>query len=121
MILALNSGNESADAAGASRAGSTYVSLRQILTIGENANCVGNCSDFAIPMSALVEFVADYSNILASNNTTDDHAYAQVYLGKDNAANSQTEEIIRCLKARVRDGQDNYQYRYGHKRCLAQP
>jgi hypothetical protein len=52
---------------------------------GDKANCVGagDCDDFAILMSALVESVGGTTRvILAHNNTTGGHAFTEVNLGK---------------------------------------
>jgi len=71
------------------------------LKLGDRANCVGggDCDDFAILMSALVESIGGTTRIiLARNNTTGGHAYAEVYLGRLNVPNSQVEDIIIWLK-----------------------
>jgi tetratricopeptide (TPR) repeat protein len=71
------------------------------LKAGDRANCVGggDCDDFAILMSALVESVGGTTRIiLARNNTTGGHAYTEVYLGNLNAQNNQVEDIISWLK-----------------------
>ena len=73
----------------------------ETLRRGEKANCVGagNCGDFAILMSSLVESIGGTTRIiLASNNSTGGHADAEVYIGQDNIQNSQTEEIILLLR-----------------------
>ena len=58
----------------------------------------GDCGDFAILMSALVESIGGKTRIiLANNNSTGSHAYVQVYIGRDDIPNSLTEEIIKYL------------------------
>ncbi|GEM_PF-588614 len=75
----------------------------ETLTQGENADpeCVGGggCADFAILMSALMESIGGTTRIvLASNNTTGGHAYAEVYLGQLNDPNSQVDGVVNWLK-----------------------
>ena len=73
------------------------------LKVGDRAGCVGggDCDDFAILMSALVESVGGTTRIvLARNSTTGGHAYTEVYLGQINAAGSQVETIIDWLKGK---------------------
>ena len=73
----------------------------ETLNVGKEANCagVGDCGDFAILMSALVESIGGTTRIiLASNNTTGGHAYTEVYLGQINDPNSQVDAIINWLK-----------------------
>jgi 3-mercaptopyruvate sulfurtransferase SseA len=71
------------------------------LIIGDRANCVGggDCDDFAILMSALIESIGGTTRIiLARNNTQGGHAYAEVYLGNLNEPIDQVEGIINWLK-----------------------
>jgi S-layer protein (TIGR01567 family) len=71
------------------------------LKIGDRANCVGggDCDDFAILMSALIESIGGTTRIiLARNNTEGGHAYAEVYLGNLKEPNDQVEGIINWLK-----------------------
>ncbi|MCX6678026.1 MAG: transglutaminase domain-containing protein [Methanothrix sp.] len=71
------------------------------LKIGDRANCVGggDCDDFAILMSALIESIGGTTRIImARNNTQGGHAYAEVYLGNLNEPNGQVEGIINWLK-----------------------
>ena len=71
------------------------------LRIGKAAGCAGagDCDDFAILMAALVESIGGTTRIiLANNNTTGGHAYAEVYLGNLNAPDSQVEGIISWLR-----------------------
>jgi len=78
-----------------------FMYANQSLKIGGKANCsgVGDCDDFAILMSALVESIGGTTRIIfARNNTTGGHAYAEVYLGDLSDQNSQVNEIINWLK-----------------------
>ncbi|MFA6373193.1 MAG: rhodanese-like domain-containing protein [Methanothrix sp.] len=78
-----------------------FMYANETLEIGKEAGCVGagDCDDFAILMSALVESVGGTTRIiLARNNTTGGHAYTEVYLGRINETNNQVEDIISWLK-----------------------
>jgi len=80
-----------------------FMFANQTLINGDRARppCVGggDCDDFAILMVALVESVGGTTRIiLARNNSTGGHAYAEVYLGQLNATGSQVETIINWLK-----------------------
>jgi hypothetical protein len=71
------------------------------LRLGDKANCVGggDCDDFAILMSALVESIGGTTRIiLAHNNTTGGHAYTEVYIGQLDSPNSQVNEIMDWLR-----------------------
>lgn len=71
------------------------------LKVGDRANCVGggDCDDFAILMSALVESIGGTTRIiLARNNSTGGHAYAEVYLGRLNDTDNQVVSIVDWLK-----------------------
>lgn len=71
------------------------------LTLGDNTNYVGggDCDDFAILMAALVESVGGTTRIiLAHNNSTGGHAYAEVYVGQLKATNNQVEEVLKWLE-----------------------
>ncbi len=64
----------------------------QTLMEGEEANPKrvggGGCADFAILMSALVESIGGTTRIiLAHNNTSEGHAFTEVYMGKFNDTN----------------------------------
>ena len=77
------------------------------LKLGDRANCVGggDCDDFAILMSALVESIGGTTRIiLARNNSTGGHAYTEVYLGQLSAQNNQVEDIICWLKEKFNTG-----------------
>jgi tetratricopeptide (TPR) repeat protein len=78
-----------------------FMYANQSLKIGGKASCsgVGDCDDFAILMSALVESIGGTTRIIfAQNKTIGGHAYAEVYLGNLNNQNSQVDEIINWLK-----------------------
>ena len=83
-----------------------FMFANQTLKNGERANCVGggDCDDFAILMSALVESIGGTTRIiLARNNSTGGHAYTEVYLGRINNSDSgdQVEAIIGWLKEKL--------------------
>jgi len=71
------------------------------LGAGDDAKCAGagDCDDFAILMSSLVESIGGTTRIiLARNNSTGGHAYAEVYVGRLSDANGQVEETIKWLQ-----------------------
>ena len=79
-----------------------FMYANETLEIGKEAGCAGagDCDDFAILMAALVESVGGTTRIiLAHNNTTGGHAYAEVYLGQIGEQNSLVEDIIKWLKS----------------------
>jgi hypothetical protein len=72
------------------------------LKLGDRANCVGggDCDDFAILMSALIESVGGTTRIiLARNESTGGHAYTEVYLGSLSEQNNRVEGIIAWLRS----------------------
>ncbi|MCX6674744.1 MAG: tetratricopeptide repeat protein [Methanothrix sp.] len=78
-----------------------FMYANQSLKIGGKAGCagVGDCDDFAILMSALVESIGGTTRIIfAQNKTIGGHAYAEVYLGNLNDQKSQVNEIVNWLK-----------------------
>ena len=77
-----------------------YRYANESLNLGEKADCsgVGDCDDFAILMSALIESIGGTTRIILARNTTGRHAYTEVYLGNLDASNSQVEDIIGWLK-----------------------
>jgi tetratricopeptide (TPR) repeat protein len=78
-----------------------FMYANQSLKIGGKAGCsgVGDCDDFAILMSALVESIGGTTRIIfAQNKTMGGHAYAEVNLGNLSDQNSQVDEIINWLK-----------------------
>ncbi|MFA6371357.1 MAG: transglutaminase domain-containing protein [Methanothrix sp.] len=71
------------------------------LKVGEKSNCIGagDCDDFAILMSALIESIRGTTRIvLARNNTTGGHAFTEVYIGQLDAQDNRVELIINWLK-----------------------
>lgn len=71
------------------------------LSAGDDAKCAaaGDCDDFAILMSSLVESIGGTTRIiLARNNSTGGHAYAEVYIGRLNDESSQVDETIKWLQ-----------------------
>jgi len=77
-----------------------FMYANESLAIGKDAGCAGagDCDDFAILMSALVESVGGATRIImVHNNTSGGHAYTEVFLGQLNAQNSQVEGIINWL------------------------
>jgi hypothetical protein len=59
----------------------------------------GDCDDFAILISSVIEAIGGTTRIiLAKNNSVGGHAYAEVYLGQLNAQDNQIEEIIKWLR-----------------------
>ena len=71
------------------------------LRVGDQKECAGagDCDDFAILMSSLVESIGGTTRIiLAQNNSTGAHAYAEVYLGQLDSQERQVIEIIEWLK-----------------------
>jgi hypothetical protein len=78
-----------------------FKNASESLNLGKKNGCVGvgDCDDFAILMSSLVEAAGGTTRvILARNNTTGGHAYAEVYLGQLNAKNDQVESVVNWLK-----------------------
>jgi hypothetical protein len=78
-----------------------FMYANETIEIGKDAGCVGagDCDDFAILMSALIESVGGTTRIiLARNNITGGHAYTEVYLGNLDASNNQIEYLIKWLK-----------------------
>ena len=78
-----------------------YRYANESLKMGDKAGCsgVGDCDDFAILMSSLIESIGGTTRIiLAHNNTTGGHAYTEVYLGNLNVQNNQVEGIASWLK-----------------------
>ncbi|MGV8126211.1 MAG: tetratricopeptide repeat protein [Methanothrix sp.] len=78
-----------------------FMYANQSLKIGDKSSCsgVGDCDDFAILMSALVESIGGTARIIfAQNQTIGGHAYAEVYLGNISDQNDQVEDIIGWLK-----------------------
>jgi Flp pilus assembly protein TadD len=100
-----------------SKSGWSYVSDRrgqdyfryanESLRLGDETACsgVGDCDDFAILMSALVESIGGTTRIiLAQNKTRGGHAYTEVYLGDLSDSNNHVDEIVDCLKQEYNTG-----------------
>ncbi len=71
------------------------------LSAGDDAKCAGagDCDDFAILMSSLVESIGGTTRIiLARNNSTGGHAYAEVYIGRLSDPSGLVEETIKWLQ-----------------------
>ncbi len=71
------------------------------LKVGERSNCIGagDCDDFAILMSALIESIRGTTRIvLARNNTTGGHAFTEVYIGQVGTQDNRVELIVNWLK-----------------------
>jgi len=78
-----------------------YMYANETLTVGEKASCVGagDCDDFAILMSALVESVGGTTRIiLAHNNSTGGHSFTEVYLGQLSGEESHVTKVVSWLK-----------------------
>jgi tetratricopeptide (TPR) repeat protein len=78
-----------------------YRYANESLNLGEKRDCsgIGDCDDFAILMSALIESIGGTTRIiLAQNNSTGGHAYAEVYLGSLSVQGNYVEEIIKWLE-----------------------
>ncbi|MCX6678341.1 MAG: tetratricopeptide repeat protein [Methanothrix sp.] len=78
-----------------------FMFANQTLKNGDRANCVGggDCDDFAILMSALIESIGGTTRIiLARNSSIGGHAYTEVYLGNLRDQYNQVDEIINWLK-----------------------
>jgi len=86
---------------GPPRGVNNFFYANQTITQSDSKDYVGagDCGDFAVLMSALVESIGGTTRIImASNNTTGGHAYTQVYLGREDVQNSETEDIIKYLQ-----------------------
>jgi hypothetical protein len=78
-----------------------FNSASESLNYGNNAKCVGSgdCDDFAILITSLVESIGGTTRVIfARNNSTGGHAYSEVYLGELDDSNGNVEEIINWLK-----------------------
>lgn len=77
-----------------------YNYANESLKAGDKSNCIGagDCDDFAILMSSLIESIGGCTRIiLARNNTTGGHAFAEVYLGNSSAKDNQIRAIVSWL------------------------
>ena len=71
------------------------------VNIGDKSDSTGagDCDDFAVLMASLIESIGGTTRIiLAYDNSTAGHAYAEVYLGKLNSQDNQVNEIIDWLE-----------------------
>jgi hypothetical protein len=73
-----------------------YMFANQSLIEGENrgSSGLGDCDDFAILMASLINAVGDTTRIVLAYNDDSGHAYAEVYLGRDNTS---VNRIVRWL------------------------
>jgi tetratricopeptide (TPR) repeat protein len=77
-----------------------FMYANESMAIGKGSGCAGagDCDDFAILMSALVESIGGTTRIiLAHNENIGGHAFTEVYLGQLNDQNSQVNDIINWL------------------------
>lgn len=78
-----------------------YSYANETLAVGKDTgrSGVGDCDDFAILMSALIESVGGTTRIvLAYNESGSGHAYAEVYLGRIDSANESVEDVVQWLR-----------------------
>ncbi len=69
--------------------------------IGDKTDCTGDgdCDDFAVLIASLMESIGMTTRIiLANNNSTSEHIYAEVYLGNLNSQGSQVNDALDWLK-----------------------
>jgi tetratricopeptide (TPR) repeat protein len=79
-----------------------YHFANETLKVGESVGCsgAGDCDDFAIVMSSLIESIGGTTRVVLAFNkskNSEGHAYAQVFLGN---SEDQVEEIVNWLKQR---------------------
>lgn len=69
------------------------------LQLGEKTgnSGAGDCDDFAIVMSSLVESIGGTSRIVRGTNPDEAHVFTEVFLGRDNGENSPVPSIIYWL------------------------
>ncbi len=74
-------------------------SARASLDTCINGSCTGDCDDFAILMSGLIEAIGGTTRYISAKNTTRGigHAYVEVYLGQFDSSNNQLEDLIGWL------------------------
>jgi hypothetical protein len=79
--------------------GIDWAYANESIQIGKKAGyaAAGDCDDFAIVMSSLVESIGSSSRIIWGINPNESHAFAEVFLGQDNVQNSSVEAIIKGL------------------------
>lgn len=82
------------------RSGNIYNYAEDTLKAGTDSGCsgVGNCDDFAIAMSSLLESIGATTRIVvAYNGTNTAHAYTEVCIGRLGDKNSQVLKVIQWL------------------------
>ncbi|MBN1323237.1 MAG: transglutaminase domain-containing protein [Methanotrichaceae archaeon] len=79
-----------------------YSSASNTLKLGKELDCVGagDCDDFAILMSALIEAIGGSTRIIFAYGNNAGHAYTEVYLGSLNDPDSHVREKINWLKSK---------------------
>ncbi len=77
-----------------------YRYANETLQLGKRRDCagVGDCDDFAILMSALIEDIGGSTRIILAYGPGGGHAYPEVYLGKVGAEDQRVERIIDRLR-----------------------
>lgn len=81
-----------------------YHYANETLKVGEGTGCsgAGDCDDFAIVMSSLIESIGGTTRVVLAFNKSENnqgHAYAQVFLGSS-TNEDKVEEVIDWLKQR---------------------
>jgi len=66
----------------------------ETLSLNANRSGVGDCDDFAILMSALIESIGGRTRIVFAYNESVGHAYSEVYLGRLGESNQNVEKVI---------------------------
>jgi hypothetical protein len=79
-----------------------YSPASEILQIGAATghSGAGDCDDFAILMSALIEAVGGNTRIILAYDQNAGHAYTEVYLGQIDNPDHRVEDIINWLKSK---------------------
>lgn len=77
-----------------------YGYANETLNVGKKSGCsgAGDCDDFAILMSALIEAVGGTTRIVLAYDESVGHAYTEVYLGQIDQENKPVETIIIWLR-----------------------
>lgn len=87
------------------RGNNFYQYANETLKLGEKVGStgIGDCTDFAIIISSLIESIGGTTRIiLAHNNSIGEHAYAEVYLGNMAAQGDQIEDALNWLKKKYK-------------------
>ncbi|MCX6674087.1 MAG: PKD domain-containing protein [Methanothrix sp.] len=78
-----------------------YKYANETLQLGRENNCAGagDCDDFAILMSAMIESIGGTTRIVLAKSSQSNHVYAEVYLGKIdlNGIGSDDENVNRIV------------------------